>query len=105
MLQASDGPAVRVEKPTLAQLQKVTKLLLVHGKWQDLIYRGLKTWELRSWPDIRHCFFVLALGRPIVSHPCFLCWKIGPTRNLLPTRGHGDKYNRDILCIVAWYLP
>lgn len=44
------GGAERVQVPTLVSLQKLSKVLHIHAHWQDSIYQGLKTWELRNQP-------------------------------------------------------
>ncbi len=34
-------------KPTWESLVKIPKVLHVHQQWQELIFKGSKTWELR----------------------------------------------------------
>lgn len=49
LFQVGDKSDVPTSKPSLESLQSLTKILHVHSKWQDLIFKGEKTWELSHW--------------------------------------------------------
>ena len=49
LFQVPDQSTVPTSKPSLESLKPLTKILHIHRQWQELIFKGEKTWELSHW--------------------------------------------------------
>lgn len=77
LTKAQSLDAINVEEPTLASLKKLSKILHIHQQWQDLIYRGTKTWELSNWAVMIRTLCYVSLMGPQGNH-----------NHMLPQHGH-----------------